>query len=118
MKKKALFFTVLVTVLGFSSCKLPFLKDLGAYDSYADSLEFKAGKYYVDKDDITVCYVTASPSDSFDYLDVSFSLSDEKVAAVIDTGKTFCMVRGISEGSTILTAKLGNCEAKCVVSVR
>lgn len=117
MCRKAVVYLGFMISVFLCSCST-FFKSVGNYNSYVESFEFRNGKSYVEVDDISVIYVTASPSDSFDYLTLEFELADEEVACITDVGKSYCMVKGLKKGSTIITAHLGNSECKGVITVR
>lgn len=112
---KKIFCLALISVL-FCSCG--FLDFLNTYDNYIDSLEFKSGKYYVEENDSVICYLTVTPSDAFSYYDTSWSIDNEKIISYSDSTNNYCIVHGLQKGTAILTAKMGNKEAKCVVTVR
>lgn len=107
---------VMVILVLFSSCK--FIQNISKYDNYVESLEFKTGKQYVDKGDCIVMYLTVNPSDSFQYYKTEYSIADNTIVSFEECVNNYCIVRGVKEGSTVVSAKVGNCEAKCVVTCK
>ena len=106
----------IVIAMVFSSCN--FINKMNGYDNYVESLEFKTGKQYVDKGDCVVMYLTVSPADSFSYYKTEYSVSDNTVISFEECTNNYCIVRGLKEGSTVVSAKVGSCEAKCVVTCK
>lgn len=117
MKKNGckIFLIILMSTAIFS-CSV--LNKVMEFENYVDSLEFKSGKYVVEMNDLNVLYLTVSPSDSFSYYKTSYSISDEKVLSFEECTNSYCIVRGLKEGSTTVSAEVGNVTAKCVVTVR
>lgn len=113
MKKKV--FILFVISFLFLSCNLLHMTD---YKSYVDMLEFKNGKYYVEVGEMCVLNLGCEPSDSFSYLDTEYTVSDESICVITDSTDNYCFIQGIKEGTAIITAKLGNKNAKCIVSVQ
>lgn len=108
-------FLILVTCI-FSSCD--FFTKMAQNDNYVTSVSFKNGKYVLYVDEADVCYVEAEPADSFDWYETTFDIEDSTVCKIEGTNDRYCIIRALQVGSTILTAKVGNKEGKCVVTVR
>lgn len=62
-------------------------------------------------------YISATPSDSFDYYDAQFSLSNSDYCQIKETGENYCVVYGKKKGSCVVTAKLNTRECKGVINV-
>jgi hypothetical protein len=57
------------------------------------------------------------PSDILAYNNVSYSISNETVAVIYRADRRGCVFTGRSEGSTVLTAKIKDAEARMVITV-
>lgn len=110
--KKGIFF-VLVILLFFSSCSL-FKSD----DYYVETLEFKSGKYTLYVGEAEVCYVNAVPSDSFDFFETEYSLDNSDIVSFEGCTDSYCIIKGVKEGTAILSAELGGKVAKAAITVK
>jgi hypothetical protein len=57
------------------------------------------------------------PPDVLEYNNVLYSISNEEVAMIYRADKRGCVFVGRSEGSTVLSARIKNAEAKMVITV-
>lgn len=113
MKKTAL---IVLMVMVLSSCK--FIEKIGNYSQYVEKIEFKNGKYILYEGDAEVCYVTAEPADSFEWYETKYFIENSDVVSFEDCTDNYCIVKALKEGTSIITAKLGEKEGKTVITVR
>lgn len=113
MKKNLVKALGICLVLFFTSCTDFFMK----YENYVETLSFKTEKYYVEKDDYSICYLNCYPEDSFSFYEAEFKVSDETICKIIDYSDNYCFIQGIKQGTCILTAEMNNKTAKCIVTV-
>jgi hypothetical protein len=57
------------------------------------------------------------PPDVLEYNNVSYNISNEEIAVIYRADKRGCVFAGRSEGSTVLSARIKNAEAKMVITV-
>jgi hypothetical protein len=57
------------------------------------------------------------PSDILAHNNVSYSISNETIAVIYRADRRGCVFTGRSEGSTVLTAKVKDAEARMVITV-
>lgn len=112
--KKNIF--LLSAVLMLASCD--FFDNIGKFENYVESVEFKNGKYNLTVGDCDICYVNANPSDSFDFYECYFDTDEKNIIEIIDTSNNYCIIKGLNEGSCILTCTLGSKQCKCIIKVR
>lgn len=79
---------------------------------YVESITLDKTSVSLEKGETTTLIATVNPDNAIDKA-VSWATDDESIATVDQNG-TLTAVGG---GSTIITAKAGNCEAKCTVNV-
>lgn len=89
----------------------------GKFENYVVDLKFETTNYNVMVDGMVGLTMTADPSDSFLYYDAEFTSSDKSIADIVDVSGKQCFVKGYKKGSVIITGKLSNKEAKCIVNV-
>lgn len=116
MKKSI--FIVFLSLMNFIFFSCDFFTKMAQNDNYVTSVSFKNGKYVLFVDETDVCYVDVEPTDSFDWYETTFDIEDSTVCKIEGTNDRYCIIRALKVGSTILTAKVGNKEGKCVVTVR
>lgn len=113
--KKRIFVGILILVsLFFTSCKYI----LASTDYYVETLEFKSGKYTLYVGEAEVCYVSVSPSDSFEWYETEYSVDDTEVVSFEGSTDSYCIIKALKEGTTIISATLGGKTAKAVVTVK
>jgi hypothetical protein len=61
--------------------------------------------------------IHVDPSDSLEYYDIEYSMSNEDVAVIYKADNRGVVFSGKEIGSTVLTAKLRDAEAKAVITV-
>jgi hypothetical protein len=57
------------------------------------------------------------PPDVLEYNNVSYSISNEEIAIIYRADKRGCVFAGRSEGSTVLSARIKDAEARMVINV-
>ncbi|MCL1931484.1 MAG: hypothetical protein FWF55_06680 [Treponema sp.] len=57
------------------------------------------------------------PPDVLSYYTVDYAILDEEIAAVFRADRRGVVFMGRNEGSTVITASVGNAEAKAVINV-
>jgi hypothetical protein len=57
------------------------------------------------------------PPDVLEYNNVSYNISNEEIAVIYRADKRGCVFAGRSEGSTVLSARIKDAEAKMVITV-
>lgn len=112
--KKIILIIELFLALILLSCK----QVIENADKYVETLNFQNGSYTIYEEGLTVCYVQVSPTDSFDYYDVSFDIDNPLVCEIKRTETNCCVVYGKSKGSTILTAILNGVKCYTVINVK
>ncbi len=110
---------ILMIILGTSclfSCS--FINKVRGEDQYVESIEFKSGKYVLYEGEAEVCYVTASPTDSFEWYETEYSIEDTSIISFEDCTDNYCIIKGIKAGTSVVTAELGGKTGKTVITVR
>jgi len=57
------------------------------------------------------------PSDGLPYYTVEYTILNEEVAVIFRADRRGVVFAGIKEGATVITAKIGDAEAKAVINV-
>lgn len=113
--KKEIFIIALLPLL-FFSCDL--MNRIKGEDQYVENVEFKSGKYVLYEGEAEVCYVAATPSDSFEWYETEYSIENTEVISFEDCTDSYCIIKAKKEGTSIVTATLGGKTGKTVVTVR
>ena len=113
--KKGIFLILVFSVL-FFSCD--FMNKIKGEDQYVENIEFKSGKYVLYEGEAEVCYVAATPQDSFEWYETEYSIENTQVISFEDCTDNYCIIKAKKEGTSIVTAKLGGKTGKTVVTVR
>lgn len=112
---KRIFFLILFCFL-LISCE-GYFDYVDSVSNYVTSVSFNSGSYSVYEQGMTACYLSSEPSDSFDYYEPEFTLSDSETASITKTGANYCILTGKKAGSAVLTATLNNVKCQTVINV-
>jgi hypothetical protein len=113
MKKTFFWFLGIAAVLLLNSCHL--------FDDYTPTetvaVFFNESNVSVYEGGLGSVSLRVEPADILAYNNVSYSISNEAIAIIYRADRRGCVFAGLSEGSTVLTAKIKDAEAKMVITV-
>ena len=110
-KNNIIFFAVFALLT--SSCHL--FEDISVNDTVA--LFFNETNVAVFEGGLGSVSLRVEPTTVLENNNVLYSISNENIAALYRADKRGCVFIGKAEGSTVLTARLQNAEAKMVITV-
>jgi len=119
MDKVIKYFMLAVIVISVSAlCCLP------ACHLFEDNREMDSVAVYFNESNVTVfegglgsVTLRIDPADALANANVEYEMGNEEVAVIYRADKRGCVFYGKKEGSTVLTARIRNAEAKMVVTV-
>ena len=112
-KNKCICVMLSVSLLMLSSCH--FFEDYSVNDTV--TIFFNETNVSVFEGGMGSVSLRVEPTTVLEGNNVFYSISNEAIAAVYRADKRGCVFIGKAEGSTVLTARLKNAEAKMVITV-
>lgn len=104
---------IIVCVISIESCHL-FSPD----EDYTEvSIYFNESNVTIYKGGLGSFSLRIDPPNGLDYYTVDYTVTNEDIAVIYRADRRGVVVSGKNIGSTVITAKIGNAEAKAVVNV-